>query len=62
MKVCPYCRKRLQYVHDDDKFRRGYYECFDCGYTSEYDYEYEYVDDYDYKKGLEEYYESEAHR
>ena len=62
MKRCPYCGLRLIYVHNDDEFRDGYYECFDCGYMSKYEYDYDYEDDYDYKKGLEEYYEIIAHK
>ena len=64
VKICPYCGGRLTYVHNDDEYHNtGYYECFYCGYFSgEYGYDFEYNDDYDYQKGLEEYYETISHK
>jgi ribosomal protein L37AE/L43A len=61
-KICPYCKSKLNYVHSDDEFAHGYWECFECGYMSDYDYDHAFVDDYDYKKDLEEYYESQTHK
>ena len=40
MKYCPYCNSRLKQVSFDSACGlRWYYECFDCGYCSDEEYE-----------------------